>query len=69
MPVIRASCLICTETETVQSSLRFNYVEFGTIKFRIHQLLPYSMVHKKQPANFDSGGYSETWLRALIAEA
>ena len=26
-------------------------------------------VHKKQPANFDSGGYSETWLRALIAEA
>ena len=25
--------------------------------------------YKKQPANFDSGGYSETWLRALIAEA
>ena len=24
---------------------------------------------KKQPANFDSGGYSETWLRTLIAEA
>ena len=24
---------------------------------------------KKQPANFNSGGYSETWLRALIAEA
>ena len=28
-----------------------------------------ALVHKKQPANFDSGGYSETWLRALIAEA
>jgi len=28
-----------------------------------------TVVHKKQPANFDSGGYSETWLRALIAEA
>ena len=25
--------------------------------------------YKKQPANFDSGGYSETWLRTLIAEA
>ena len=25
--------------------------------------------YKNQPANFDSGGYSETWLRTLIAEA
>ena len=42
-------------------------------------MLPYSnkcvplqastVVHKKQPANFDSGGYSETWLRTLTAEA
>ena len=32
----------CTETETVQPCLRFNYVEFGTIKIRIHQPLPYS---------------------------
>ena len=24
---------------------------------------------KNKPANFDSGGCSETWLRALIAEA
>ncbi len=30
----------CTETETIQSGLRFNYVEFGTIKIRIHQPLP-----------------------------
>ena len=27
------------------------------------------VVHKEQPADFDSGGYSETWLRTLIAEA
>ena len=31
-----------THTETVQPCLRFNYVEFGTIKIRIHQPLPYS---------------------------
>ena len=34
--------LFCTEAETVQSCLRFNYVEFGTIKIRVHQPLPYS---------------------------
>ena len=32
----------CTETETVQPCLRFNYVEFGAIKIRIHLPLPYS---------------------------
>ena len=34
--------LFSTETETVQPCLRFNYAEFGTIKIRIHQPLPYS---------------------------
>ena len=34
--------LFGTETETVQPCLRFNYVDFGTIKIRIHQPLPYS---------------------------
>ena len=29
-------------TLSVQSGLRFNYVEFGTIKIRIHQPFPYS---------------------------
>jgi len=29
-----------TQTETVQTGLTFNYVEFGTIKIGIHQLLP-----------------------------
>ena len=36
------SPLFGSETETVQPCLRFNYVEFGTIKIRIHLPLPYS---------------------------
>ena len=40
----------------------------GNVIFVV-SLQPVPWYIKKQPANFDSGGYSETWLRALIAEA